>query len=293
VTESEELPEEMEADLMIVHESKEAKRIERIIVMTVAWICVILLGAGSFYFYAKYAKTKVASNSNVTTVANAPSNGGEQGKSDIQTVKEAIEKLMELPTNEDPVVATVTDIDKIRSQKFFANGQNGDRVLIYKENKKAILYRPAINKIIEVSQVSGLDGQPADPTGTPTDPNQGVPASSQETKLPASEEVQTDKDSATTESSVKVAVYNGSTIKGLAQKIGDKTALIPGVAITQKINATGNYEKTVVVDLSGSHLELAKKIAESLGGEISALPTGETKPTADILIIGGSDFKAE
>jgi|688.fasta_scaffold00232_92 hypothetical protein len=61
-----------------------------------------------------------------------------------------ISKLMLLP-NEKPVFATVTDKTKLQDQEFFKKAENGDEVLMFPENKKVILYRPSINRIIDVN----------------------------------------------------------------------------------------------------------------------------------------------
>ncbi len=71
-------------------------------------------------------------------------------------------KLMVLPENEQPTIATVTDLEKLKDQPFFAKAQVGDKVLIYTSAKKAILYRPTENKIIELAPLSV--SQPAQQT---------------------------------------------------------------------------------------------------------------------------------
>ena len=63
-------------------------------------------------------------------------------------------QLMVLPENETPTVATVTDPDKLKDQPFFANTKIGDKVLIYPNAKKAILYDPAQGKILEVAPLN-------------------------------------------------------------------------------------------------------------------------------------------
>ena len=65
-----------------------------------------------------------------------------------------VSKLMVLPQDETPTLATVTDIKKLEGQPFFANAKEGDKVLIYTNNKKVILYSPSMNKIIEVGSVN-------------------------------------------------------------------------------------------------------------------------------------------
>ena len=72
------------------------------------------------------------------------------------SVDQVISKVSEhyvLPTDEKPALATVTDKSKLTSQ-FFKHTQNGDRILIYQNNKIAIVYRPSINRIISVGPVS-------------------------------------------------------------------------------------------------------------------------------------------
>lgn len=66
----------------------------------------------------------------------------------------AVGKLISLPTNETPTLATVTNVNDLKGQSFFANAQNGDKVLIYAQSKVAILYRPSINKIIQIGSVN-------------------------------------------------------------------------------------------------------------------------------------------
>jgi|SRR3989344_6319278 len=67
---------------------------------------------------------------------------------------EKIGILIELPAGEEPTIATVTDKTKLSDQAFFAPAQNGDVVLIYTDAKKAYLYRPSTNKILDVAPVN-------------------------------------------------------------------------------------------------------------------------------------------
>ena len=57
-------------------------------------------------------------------------------------------KFYDLPTDETPTVATVSDKSKVVDQPFFAKAENGDKILIYRKNKLVILFRPSQNKII-------------------------------------------------------------------------------------------------------------------------------------------------
>lgn len=98
--------------------------------------------------------------------------GLSKGQAQIQAETDAlvaeVGKLIDLPKDEKPTVATVTDIDKVKDQPFFKNAKNGDKVLIYTNAKKAILYRPTEKRIIEVGAVN-INQQSASPTPSPTE----------------------------------------------------------------------------------------------------------------------------
>lgn len=81
-----------------------------------------------------------------------------------------VSKLVELPTGETPTIATVTDKTKLNSQAFFKNARNGDKVLIYTQAKRAVLYRPSSKKVIEVAPLN--IGSSNDTEGTTTDSSQ-------------------------------------------------------------------------------------------------------------------------
>jgi hypothetical protein len=65
-----------------------------------------------------------------------------------------IGQLLVLPEGEEPVIATVTDPEQLKDQVFFTKAKRGDKVLIYTNAKKAILYDPVANKILEVAPLN-------------------------------------------------------------------------------------------------------------------------------------------
>jgi len=111
----------------------------KIIIIVVAVLILVAGGFGTFYFYNKYQEIK----KNPDIVA----------KEETAALKEKVGALMVLPSNEEPTVATITDVDKLKEQDFFKDAKNGDKLLAYVENKKAILYRPSTNKIINVAPI--------------------------------------------------------------------------------------------------------------------------------------------
>ncbi len=77
--------------------------------------------------------------------------------------------LVVLPTGEEPVVATVTDKDKLKDQPIFANAENGDKLIIYANAKKAYLYDPKNNKLRDIIPVNiGNQGAVAGASDTKT-----------------------------------------------------------------------------------------------------------------------------
>ena len=215
---------------------------------TVLTLLILLVVGGSlaaaFYFYQKYQKIRTSPE--------------ELAREEVLSATTAISRFMELPTDEEPTLATVTDNEKLKDQDFFKNAQNDDKVLIYAKAHKAILYRPSTNKVIEFAP------------------------------LTFGEETQTDSSDAQAEP-IEVAIYNGTATAGLTTEYESKLSGVTGLAIVTKSSAAkSDYTRAIVVDLTGGHQDAAKQIAELLGGDVSdKLPDGEVRPEADILVIAG------
>lgn len=96
------------------------------------------------------------------------SKGQAQVQAEVDILIAEVGKLLALPSDEKPTVATITDVEKLREQAFFKNAMNNDKVLIYTKAKKAILYRPSENKVVEVGAVN-INQQPQQ-TNVPTTP---------------------------------------------------------------------------------------------------------------------------
>jgi hypothetical protein len=74
-----------------------------------------------------------------------------------QQVKDVVEKvshLIMLPTDETPTLASVSDPAQLKNQPFFDRAEKGDQVLIYSNNKKAVLYRPSTNMVINFAPIN-------------------------------------------------------------------------------------------------------------------------------------------
>lgn len=92
----------------------------------------------------------------------------QQARQETATLVAAVSQLMILPEGEDPTIATVADTEKLKDQPFFANAEVGDKVLLFTTSKRAILYRPSANKIIEVAPINLGQAAAAEDTVVPT-----------------------------------------------------------------------------------------------------------------------------
>ena len=90
-----------------------------------------------------------------------------QVQEEVDQLVKRVGKLFLLPEDERPTVATISDIERLREQPFFARGKNGDRVLIYTSARKAILYDPVANKIVEVAPLTIGTGEEIPPPPEP------------------------------------------------------------------------------------------------------------------------------
>ncbi len=81
-------------------------------------------------------------------------------KKQTTTLVGRVGKLVILPTDETPTIVTVLHADKLKTQTFFADAKDGDKVIVYNIKKRAILYRPSTNKIVNIAPIN------VSPTGT-------------------------------------------------------------------------------------------------------------------------------
>jgi len=75
-------------------------------------------------------------------------------KDQIKQLVDEVSKLIILPTDEDPTVATVLDAAALaKDQPFYKDAKNGDKVIIYVKAKKAIVYDPVLQKLVNVGPI--------------------------------------------------------------------------------------------------------------------------------------------
>ncbi len=180
--------------------------------------------------------------------------------SEVEYLTRRIGKFMVLP-EEPATLATVTEKEQLADQGFFKSAENGDKVLIFVNAGKAILYRPTLNKVVDVASVRTLEEQEPE---------------------------------AVDESTVAmVEVYNGTFVTGLAGSVADQLEDMENLRLqitSSKDARLRNYTDTLVVDLAGNNPSRAQRIADELGGKVGRLPAGEASPAADLLIIVGINY---
>ncbi len=183
----------------------------------------------------------------------------DQVKGEIEKLVAEVKKLISVPDDELPTVATVSDPEKLKANAFFAHAAVGDKVLIYTQAKKAILFRPGDNKIIEVAPLS----------------------------IGSSSATLSTQD-------VTFVLYNGSGVTGLTKKYETqlKSKVTTATVVTRDNAKKNDYQESILVDLTGSKSVQAAELATTLDMEVGTLPAGEEKPSgADFLIILGTDKK--
>ncbi|MFC1649695.1 LytR C-terminal domain-containing protein [Patescibacteria group bacterium] len=196
-------------------------------------------------------------------------------------IVEEVGKLIDLPEGEDPTIATVSDVDKVRSQPFFTNAQNGDKVIIYPDSRKAILYRPSTGKIIEIGSINIQEtgGTEGDQEITNEETQEETPTPTL-TPTPTEEELEP----------LSVVILNGTSEAGLASRVGDSVLLsFPDYEILDLGDSAGDHEETLIVNVGGVDEDRVQEMASRINATISELPEGETEPDTDILIITGAD----
>jgi hypothetical protein len=110
----------------------------KIINIVILFVALFVIGL-SLYFYFQLREVKTNLKEGVTE--------------EVKTVVLKVSELYLLPEGEDPTVATVSDPTILKDQSFFNSAEKGDKVLIYNKAGKAVLYRPSIDKIIEIAPI--------------------------------------------------------------------------------------------------------------------------------------------
>lgn len=104
-------------------------------------VLVIILGVVSFaYFREKNRETTL------TELEDAQ-------KKEAQEIIKKLGRHIVLPSDEEPVIATIIDAEKLKQKsKFYELSQNGFKVILYRD--RGILYDPRRDIIVSIASVS-------------------------------------------------------------------------------------------------------------------------------------------
>jgi len=73
-----------------------------------------------------------------------------------ENILESVAELTDIPKDEIPTIVTVTNSESLKGQVFFKDAKIGDKILVFKISKKAILYRPTTNKVISIAPLNSV-----------------------------------------------------------------------------------------------------------------------------------------
>jgi hypothetical protein len=124
---------------------------KKIIIWAVSVLVVLGLAGAAGYFFWQYNNLK--NNPNLAA------------QETTQRLVGKVSQLYAVPGDEQPTVAQVQDKEKLKDQSFFSKAENGDYILIYTNNKLALLYREKEDKLINVGPVSISSDQKDAATG--------------------------------------------------------------------------------------------------------------------------------
>ena len=226
------------------------------ILLTIVLIIALLGSIGAaIYFYKQYSNVK---NSNA--------------QAELTDLKSKLAAHMMLPS-EEPTLATVTDKSKLEGQPFFQGAENGDKVLIFTQAKRAVLYRPSSDRIIDVVPVNVT--QPVNPSE-----QEGI-----------QQDANTDEQS--NAGSTSIAILNTTGRDGLGaqveQQIQDGKVGTISTTVNDNYQGKRYYDQTVVVSVNEASRPVAEKIAKLLGVTVTTLPVEESKPSSDVAVFLGFD----
>jgi transcriptional regulator of heat shock response len=224
------------------------KKNSSVLLLILGLIAIVSLGATG-YFAKQYSDLK--------------KNPNQAAQAETEALLKKVSAIYDLPKKtvtkdgkevsefEQPTVATVEDKEKLKDQPFFASAENGDKLLIFAESKKAIIYRQKDNRIINSGPIAITQGATVAAT---------------------------------------VRVINGGSSNNSAKTVSEKLAVNAatlGVSVTSTGDAKRrDYTKAQVIIIDETARSAAESLSKSLGADVVNLPDGEDKPVdAQILVI--------
>lgn len=184
-----------------------------------------------------------------------------------------VSKHIVVKAGEDPTVATIQDVEVLKRQNpvFYADAQNGDRLLIWSD--KAVLYSQSRDIILSVLPIS----LPASALNQPQAGDSTSTASTQPQEEPAT-----------------VEVRNGTGTAGVARTMTEKLTALGLKTLTPTDAKNKDYAKTIIIKMSDKDLPQSLQAIQSAApyaAVVEELKEDEPASKADFLIIIGADYQ--
>lgn len=130
------------------------------LLVPVVVILLLIIGVGGLV---------LSKNKQVVKPQDAQNNQQKTPEQETKSLIEEIQKLIDIPTDEQAISLTVTDAVKLQAQPFFKKAKNGDKVLYYPASRRAILYDPAAKRVLDIGilDISPVASGSATPSAKP------------------------------------------------------------------------------------------------------------------------------
>lgn len=110
----------------------------KVVNIVILIVLLVPLGLAVYFYYQLHSLKNISSS---------------ETNKEVKDIITKVSNIYLIPSNEEPTVATVSDPSILKDQSFFTQAEKGDKVLIFNKAGKAVLYRPSLNKIIEITSV--------------------------------------------------------------------------------------------------------------------------------------------
>ena len=226
-------------------------------VLLVALLILALAAfAWSFFNYQSVKKE--------VEVLKDPSLAQRLNEEQTQELLTKVGKVLVLPQEKNPVVAIINDVELLASnQDFYKDAHDGDKLIIYQNARKAIIFDEDANKVVNVGPVfyNNADGTAQPPT------------------------TQTDR--------ITIDLRNGSAEPNATVPVRDSLTTNYTFNVTRLSKAANsNYSGITIVDLSEGKASYIEQLQKALGATVvQALPEGEVSASTEVVVIVGTTNK--
>lgn len=237
-----------------IQKSKKKRRVLKFFLLFL--LIVVILGALGYFGYSWWNLKKELQK------IQTPEGTQELQKKQTEEIIEKLKAHTVLPEDEQPIIVTVIDATALKKQSnFYEMAKNGDLVIIYFKAKKAYLYDPIADRILNIGPVI----------------TEGESSQSQTQPSPTSQQGR-----------VTVEVRNGTAILGLGAEMAKKIQKIDSsFDVLPATDADKKYTKTLLI-VNNADKKLVAKIEKELGVTAQTeMPEGERGSSANILVIVG------